>query len=156
MERDGERFKFVLDYLRDGCAHIPITFSKASLLADFEYYGIANVDETKIDCNLSIASAITVAVRHEISSWCEEKKALQKKSECIALARFCAKKYFFGNDCTSFEVDESDSKAVNGVGLVSPGDLEMCNLYLGKVGLLAVCEPQKNFRYKISLKQTNV
>lgn len=40
IERDGERFRYCLDYMRDGgIVHLPPTVPKASLLQDFEYYG---------------------------------------------------------------------------------------------------------------------
>lgn len=40
IERDNERFRYCLDYLRDGCVEIPMTVSKGALLKDLEYFGI--------------------------------------------------------------------------------------------------------------------
>ena len=42
-------FKLVLDYLQeDGYVVLPIIIPKSLLLAELEYYGINNVDESKI------------------------------------------------------------------------------------------------------------
>ena len=50
VERDGIRFGYVLDYLRDdGSVILPMTVPKPSFLADLVYYGVENVDESKID-----------------------------------------------------------------------------------------------------------
>jgi hypothetical protein len=40
IERDNERFRYCLDYLRDGSVDLPMTVSKEALLKDFEYFGI--------------------------------------------------------------------------------------------------------------------
>ena len=40
IERDGERFKFCLDYLRDGKILLPITVRKEAVLQDLKYYNI--------------------------------------------------------------------------------------------------------------------
>ena len=40
IERDGERFRFCLDYLRDGKILLPITIRKEAVLEDLEYYNI--------------------------------------------------------------------------------------------------------------------
>jgi potassium voltage-gated channel Shal-related subfamily D protein 1/potassium voltage-gated channel Shal-related subfamily D protein 3/potassium voltage-gated channel Shal-related subfamily D protein len=49
LERDGDRFTYVLDYLRDGCTNIPATVPQAALLADLEYFGVQDVDENQIN-----------------------------------------------------------------------------------------------------------
>ena len=40
IERDGERFKYCLDFLRDGKVLLPITTRKEALLEDLKYYNI--------------------------------------------------------------------------------------------------------------------
>ena len=54
IERDGERFRLVLDYMRDGCVHLPISVSKDTLLLDFKYYGFENVSTKDIHVNLAL------------------------------------------------------------------------------------------------------
>jgi hypothetical protein len=46
---DGERFRYVLDYLRTGSISLPITVSKPAILQDLEYYGFENIDPNNID-----------------------------------------------------------------------------------------------------------
>ena len=49
LERDGDQFGLVLDYLRDdGYVVLPLTVSKPSFMADLVFYGVENVDENKI------------------------------------------------------------------------------------------------------------
>jgi hypothetical protein len=40
IDRDNERFRYCLDYLRDGSVDLPMTVSKEALLKDLEYFGI--------------------------------------------------------------------------------------------------------------------
>ena len=40
IERDGTRFKYFLDYLRDGKISLPLSVSKDAMLADMNYYGV--------------------------------------------------------------------------------------------------------------------
>ena len=37
VERDGERFKYCLDYLRDGRARLPLIASKEAVIDDLKY-----------------------------------------------------------------------------------------------------------------------
>jgi hypothetical protein len=39
IERDGERFRYVLDYLRDRRVSLPSNVSKTAIMTDLEYYG---------------------------------------------------------------------------------------------------------------------
>ena len=40
VDRDGPRFQFVLDFLRDGRVHLPYSVSKQALMTDFAYFGL--------------------------------------------------------------------------------------------------------------------
>ena len=49
IARDGICFGLVLDYLRNnGHVNLPITVPKPSFVADLVYYGVENIDESKI------------------------------------------------------------------------------------------------------------
>lgn len=39
-DRDGERFAYVLDYMRDGKVSLPFSISKGSFISDLMFYGI--------------------------------------------------------------------------------------------------------------------
>ena len=48
IDRNGSRFQFVLDFLRDGKVHLPASVSAEALRADFAYYGLpedAHIEE---------------------------------------------------------------------------------------------------------------
>ena len=44
VDRDGIRFRYCLDYFRDGKVVIPRSETKESILNDLEYYGVASPD----------------------------------------------------------------------------------------------------------------
>lgn len=49
VDRNGDRFQYVLDYMRDGQkASLPFTVSKEGFLKDLEYYGFDDVDAKSI------------------------------------------------------------------------------------------------------------
>jgi hypothetical protein len=52
IDRNGLRFQYVLDYLRDGKVYLPPTVAKASLISDLQYYGVENIQEDKMDDSL--------------------------------------------------------------------------------------------------------
>ena len=57
IERDGQRFRFVLDYLRDGKVSLPITEAKHAFLAELEYYNIG-ADTDKIVRKMEVEDVI--------------------------------------------------------------------------------------------------
>jgi hypothetical protein len=44
IERDGSCFQYVLCYMRDGHANLPVCVSKNAVLEDLKYYGFENVN----------------------------------------------------------------------------------------------------------------
>lgn len=49
IERDGALFGYVLKYLRDRKACLPLTVAKKELLAELRYYGVQDIDIRSID-----------------------------------------------------------------------------------------------------------
>jgi BTB/POZ domain len=46
VDRDGQRFRYVLDFMRDGGKiHLPVTESRGAVAQELDYYGFNNVDE---------------------------------------------------------------------------------------------------------------
>jgi hypothetical protein len=69
IERDGARFRFVMDYLRDGNVTLPITETKEAFVAELEYYNIAiNVDTIR---QIAGAAAATSSLRDAVN-WLKE------------------------------------------------------------------------------------
>ena len=54
IERNGKRFQFVLDYMRDGKVSLPIyqEVTKESMLQELEYYGFVDIDSGAIEGSL--------------------------------------------------------------------------------------------------------
>uniref|UniRef100_A0A7S1FYD7 Potassium channel tetramerisation-type BTB domain-containing protein n=1 Tax=Corethron hystrix TaxID=216773 RepID=A0A7S1FYD7_9STRA len=108
IERDGERFRYVLDYLRDGKAILPIDVSKEALLIDMEFYGI-NVRENDITVQNtmeSLRSLLGVVVNtrsyfekeilesNERGLKCRnEMFESHKRTEILKFAKFCFEDY---------------------------------------------------------------
>jgi BTB/POZ domain len=122
LDQDGYRFRFVLDYLQnDGHVILPTTIPKPLFLADLAFYGIANVDESKIGCKhetptqhlAHAVSAVHTTINTEITAknakiiakiYTEvnvksndeinaEIKALEIHCGIVSLAEECAKGY---------------------------------------------------------------
>ena len=49
IDRDGSRFKFCLDYLRDAKCNLPLTVSRDAVVEDLFYYGIIVPDDKTIN-----------------------------------------------------------------------------------------------------------
>lgn len=56
IERDGLRFRYVLDYMRDKRA-FPLTVSVASVLLELEYFGFIDVPPGSIDGSCAVVEA---------------------------------------------------------------------------------------------------
>jgi len=64
VERDCERFRLCLDYMRDGRVYLPVTISKMAFLADMEYYGI-DVNEDAVHLEDSQMFAAVAIQKHK-------------------------------------------------------------------------------------------
>ena len=99
IDRDGDMFAQVLNYLRYGSISLPITVSKDMFLRDLDFYGILPVEGSVKTA--SEAWAIEVDNRHkEIDTLEAEKKDLEAKRLCLVLkddidllANYCASEY---------------------------------------------------------------
>jgi hypothetical protein len=49
IDRNGPRFQYVLDYMRDQKAILAMNVTKESILTELEYFGFANVPSDSID-----------------------------------------------------------------------------------------------------------
>ena len=85
IERDGERFRYCLDYMRDGRVSVPITASKDGIVKDLEYYGFEGVDSTAIEvCGTSRAATgrVFLDARRKLGE-------MRLKAVCIRVADLC-------------------------------------------------------------------
>jgi hypothetical protein len=103
IERDGGRFRYCLDYMRDGgVVVLPLTIPKTTFLQDLVYYGFEGMDQSKITV-LGSLSTFTGGIEHINLSLTKLKKealdletkfkneALDReiKPKCLELVKFC-------------------------------------------------------------------
>jgi len=101
IERNGDRFQYVLDYLRDdGRVFVPVTLAREALLADLHYYGITGVDKAKIvACKLSSSGGQSMFhemhrhVSESIEGWQKEIDAIKIQQACLQLSTTCTSHY---------------------------------------------------------------
>lgn len=88
IDRDGDRFRYILDYMRHQKVSLPVTdLTKHALLQELEYFGFENVDSEAIDtCYSSNYEAIkhvanlTQQSMEEINGY---KKSIEGLNRCI-------------------------------------------------------------------------
>jgi hypothetical protein len=101
IERDGERFRYVLDYMRDGSVQIPLSIPRGQLVMDLEYYGIDYADES-----ITLSVADPTDLFHSLARYEEYFTKLEAEIEVdfkVVVARkvACAvAKGFFGVVCS--------------------------------------------------------
>ena len=93
IERDGERFKYCLDYLRDGKVLLPITTRKDALLEDLKFYNVEYCSNNVIEygaqekvgvCNEVMFKAYK-DLRKELYSILEDMSQLEHRRDWINL-----------------------------------------------------------------------
>lgn len=63
IDRNGDRFDYVLDYMRNGSVTLPITISKDSFLSDLDYYNIGSPQENVLRVKEHIFGGIVCGLR---------------------------------------------------------------------------------------------
>ena len=85
IDRDGSRFRYVLDFMRDGgYIHLPITESRAAICQELDYFGFTDVPEDSIVGGVidqSMLRNIQGNVYDEIDEFESQIKALGQKKE---------------------------------------------------------------------------
>ena len=95
IDRDGDTFRSVLDYLRYGSITLPMTVSKEMFLRDMDFYGIVHVEGTVK--TTSEAWAAQVDNRHKTLRTLEaERSHLELVNDIDLLANYCAGQYLLG------------------------------------------------------------
>ena len=104
IDRDGERFCYVLDFMRDGpTVSLPVTISKEGFLKDLDYFGFDNVIPDDISMRSSYSVYMdTVKKMDEL----ETKGAME--STCSKLAHYLFLRFKTSN---SLVVDMNESNA---------------------------------------------
>jgi len=88
IERDGSRFQYVLDYLRDGRAYIPFALPKESLADDMTYYAISFETE-RILYSEGGSYAAARFIRKKTEMLDNEEKKAERRVEMLQFAKEC-------------------------------------------------------------------
>eukprot|EP00957_Ditylum_brightwellii_P117405 8954625-Ditylum_brightwellii.AAC.1 len=86
IDRDGDRFRYCLDYLRDGSVVLPATVSKKALLQDLVYYGVEDVDEGNIDDGLERGLRCATYMLKAAKESNSIIAAMRKENKCLEAA----------------------------------------------------------------------
>ena len=96
IERNGERFQYCLDYMRDGRVSVAITVSKDGIVKDLEYYGFEGIDPAAIEvCGTSRAATGCI-----LSDAQKNLAEMRLRALCIRVADECVDSYL-SSDPTS-------------------------------------------------------
>ena len=103
IERNAERFQYVLDYMRDGqVVSLPVTVSKKGFLKDLEYYGFENVDASSVSLCPSLSTYLDMGEKFEKleAESCERK---DEEHRAATLAHYSFLRVLYSGDLT-FEI----------------------------------------------------
>ena len=84
IDRDGQLFRHVLNYLRDGKVVLPIAIHMNTFLHELSFYGIHLTDDdySTVTVNTQANAQSVLQINHLIES-------LEKEENCIRFARLC-------------------------------------------------------------------
>jgi hypothetical protein len=95
IDRDSDRFRFCLDYMRDDEVWLPLNVPIEGFLLDLDYFGFEEVDTSEIhggSSNLAAARHLRKCIKqHEkvLSTCMENVKAAETTSHCEEVAYEC-------------------------------------------------------------------
>jgi hypothetical protein len=89
IDRNGPRFQYVLDYMRDQKTTLAMNVTKESILTELEYFGFANVPSESIDQTKSN----TLALEHIKTTQINFAKRVQKRQEDWVLIKVASLVY---------------------------------------------------------------
>ena len=114
VERDGDRFRCVLDYMRDGRVDLPPTVSKASVLRDLDYFGI-EAEPGLVNDGCGVLESAEQVVRYqrqyrdELSKNAEERSKNNKERIYLQVSHDCISHLTTGGQALDFCLYEHSS-----------------------------------------------
>jgi hypothetical protein len=103
IDQDGQRFRYCLEYMRNGTVQLPLTESKTALLQDLHYYGFENVDPDSINNSHAVIESTAFVCAHaenaknKIQAIEQTIQDLQRQKEHEEYALFLFKEYLNGS-----------------------------------------------------------
>lgn len=136
IERDGEMFRHVLNYLRDGKVNLPLTVTKKGFLSELEYYGIAGVDLKLVDSSAPAGEALIHANKlfnEMCASLSKGAREAESKAGIMMFAKFCIERSMTSGK--SERQLEFNPVEVTEIPRIPIGKERLVNEYLMQVGL---------------------
>jgi hypothetical protein len=150
IDRDGARFRYVLDYLRDGTVHLPVFVSKASLLLDLHFFGVP-VNENAIVAHIdySFFSTSKTVVKDIIQSWENEIKSLEDRIKPLQKEIAIIKNSI---EVMSAFIKKDAAEYTLNLRVYCAASFKDCDKYLENVGLCVVEERRNDNDVCVKLK----
>ena len=132
IERDGELFRHVLSFLRDGHVALPVTETKKRLMLELQYFGVDSVNEESIDDNASQSLQCGDIYKKAIKGFNNDIRFLRFSVKCISE---------WSSDLLNPTLKGSQStkdvqfKMETGDSILRGEFISGCNTHLNKVGL---------------------
>ena len=149
IERDGDLFRHVLSYLRDGRVALPLTASREGLMLELQYYGLDGVEKENIDDSLIRGSQCadiyidmvqglkTKIIANQIENSTLKQKTKQNEDEGTAL-KFsieCIEKWF--PEFISIDIKKNRNYKLDCSEFREcPDFVSLCNKHLENFGLV--------------------
>lgn len=144
IDRDGEVFSYVLNYLRDLKVSLPLQLTKAALIAELEFYNVARIHKENIDESerkLLLATHMFNDGKQSLLDTAEsfgiEGEAKIFAGSCYLLAKYCVRQYVNQRtieDSVVVEVADKDFPCLNKQDMLKAVQTQ-CNTQLNNVGL---------------------
>lgn len=156
IDRDGDTFRCVLDFLRYGNITLPMTVSREMFLRDMDFYGIVHNEGTVKTS--SEAWAAQVKNRHdEIRDLENEKNKLALFNQIEMLANHCADRWLAGSCVVEFKTGSYVAKKDNLCRALKSfmweqddsDNNEMFQKSLSKFGLKAIIVPTEGIKLSL-------
>lgn len=140
IERNGTRFQFVLDYLRDGSVDLPLSVSKAAFLKDLDYFGIAH-DETRIHGVGTVAAVVALGLE-EAEALRKVARSAKEKADYCQLAN-----ELFAEYCRSGRLKFSSQWITEHTDFDQPPGIQrqMLSPHMKKFGMEVRSDPQSDW-----------
>jgi hypothetical protein len=98
IDRDGERFRYVLDFMRDGPnVSLPVTISKEGFIKDLDYFGFDNVNPDNVSMRSSYSVYANTVKRMDTLDAANDAKGEMDRN-CSVLAHYCFLRFKFSGN----------------------------------------------------------